>query len=124
MACAQESRTGSDSDNEEFDEEMDDIKKDLLLGHLLAKVARLEQQKHQSIRVLPSLAMSLADLQLLPRYALLVVKSGTVNVGLLLASCCQPGPCLAIAFALDIQHMPVSYDLEIVELHADGSNGR
>ncbi len=66
-------RTGQEPDDEledeEYDEEMVDIKKDLLLGHLLAKVARIEQQKHQSIRVLPSLAFTLADLHLLPRYA-------------------------------------------------------
>ena len=31
---------GSESEEDTYDEEMDDIKKDLLLGHLLAKVAR------------------------------------------------------------------------------------
>ena len=66
-------RTGQEPDDEledeEYDEEMVDIKKDLLLGHMLVKVARIEQQSHQSIRVLPSLALTLADLQLLPRYA-------------------------------------------------------
>ena len=46
---------------------MDDIKKDLLMGHLLAKVARNEQKQHQSVRVLPSLALWLAELQLMPR---------------------------------------------------------
>lgn len=58
---------GSESEDDTYDEEMDDIKKDLLLGHLLAKVARSEQQHQQQTHVLPMLASSLTELQLLPR---------------------------------------------------------
>lgn len=58
---------GSESEEDTYDEEMDDIKKDLLLGHLLAKVARSEQHHQQQTHVLPTLASSLTELQLLPR---------------------------------------------------------
>ena len=59
---------GSDSEEDAYDEEMDDIKKDLLLGHLLAKVAHGEQHQHQQTSVLSTLASSLTELQLLPRW--------------------------------------------------------